>query len=89
MASQYGVGEEKEWEIDNAMDFIDLKKACSKHCFSLPKIDLLVDATSGHQLLSFLDAFFGYHHIKLEPKDEEKIVFVIDQKDFLLPNDVV
>ena len=41
------------------MDFTDLNKACPKDSFPLPCIDQLVDATVGHKLLSFMDAYFG------------------------------
>ena len=47
------------------MDFIDLNKACPKDSFPLPIIDQLVDATSGHALLSFMDAYSGYSQIPI------------------------
>ena len=43
------------------MDFTDLNKTCYKDSFPLPRIDQLVDATSGHALLSFMDAYSGYN----------------------------
>ena len=43
------------------VDFIDLNKACLKNSFPLPRIDQLVDTTSGHALLSFMDAYSGYN----------------------------
>lgn len=42
------------------VDFTDLHKACPKNCYPLPMIDQLVDSTSGHALLSFMDVFSGY-----------------------------
>ncbi|XP_074352841.1 uncharacterized protein LOC141691993 [Apium graveolens] len=39
------------------VDFTDLNKACPKDSFPLPRIDQLVDATAGHALLSFMDAY--------------------------------
>lgn len=39
------------------MDFTDLKKACPKDSYPLRRIDQLVDSTTGHRLLSFMDAF--------------------------------
>ena len=45
------------------IDYTDLNKACPKDSFPLPKIDQLVDDTSGHKLLSFMDAFLGYNQI--------------------------
>ena len=61
------------------MDFTDLNKACPKDCYPLPKIDLLVDATVGHSLLSFMDAYSGYNQIRMHPDDEEKTSFITDQ----------
>lgn len=48
-----------KWRI--CIDYIDLNKACPKDSYPLPSIDQLIDFTAGHLLLSFLDAFFGYH----------------------------
>lgn len=39
------------------IDYSDLKKACPKDYYPLPNIDQLIDATAGHELLSFMDAF--------------------------------
>ncbi|KAJ4715114.1 Retrovirus-related Pol polyprotein from transposon opus [Melia azedarach] len=46
-----------KWRM--CVDFTDLNKACPKDSFPLPRIDQLVDATAGHELLSFMDAFSG------------------------------
>ncbi|XP_073138405.1 uncharacterized protein [Henckelia pumila] len=40
------------------------------------RIDQLVDSTAGHELLSFLDAYQGYHQIPLAKEDKEKVSFV-------------
>ena len=45
----------EKWKV--CIDFIDLNKTCPKNPFPLPKIDQLIDATSGHQRMSFLDTF--------------------------------
>ena len=42
----------------------------------MPRIDQLVDATTSHPRISFLDAFQGYHQIPLALEDQEKTVFV-------------
>ena len=52
---------------------------CPKDSFPLPKIDLIVDATSKHELLSFMDAFSGYHQIKMHLPDVEKTLFIIER----------
>ena len=51
------------------VDFIDLNKACPKDSYPLTRIDTLVDSTTRHQLLSFMDAFSGYNQIKMEKAD--------------------
>nr|GMC63217.1 uncharacterized protein LOC109179160 [Ipomoea batatas] len=43
------------------IDYINLNKACPKDLFPLPHITRLVDKTAGCALLSFMDAFRGYH----------------------------
>ena len=42
----------------------------------MPRIDQLVNATVGHPLMNFLDAFQGYHQIPLALDDQEKTAFV-------------
>ena len=61
------------------VDFTDLNKACPKDSFPLPRIDQLVDATSGHEILSFMDAFSGYNQIRMNPTDEEATSFITDK----------
>ncbi|GFS40362.1 hypothetical protein Acr_00g0068110 [Actinidia rufa] len=39
-------------------------------------IDQLVDSTSGHARMSFLDAYTGYHQITLHGPDQEKTAFM-------------
>ena len=43
------------------VDYTDLNDACPKDSFPLPRIDHIVDASAGQGMLSFLDAFSGYH----------------------------
>ena len=58
------------------IDFTDLNKACPKDSFPLPHINMLVDATAGHELLSFMDTFSGYNQILMHPNDQEKTTFI-------------
>ena len=44
--------------------------------FALPRIDQIIDATAGCERLSFLDAYSGYHQIKMAVKDQEKMAFI-------------
>ena len=62
--------------------FTDLNKACPKDSFPLPHIDMMVDATAGHELLSFMDAFSGYNQILMHPEDQEKTSFVTERGIF-------
>ncbi|CAL9017943.1 unnamed protein product [Prunus brigantina] len=61
-------------------DYTDLNKACPKDSFPLPRIDQLVDATVGHELLSFMDAYSGYNHIFMDPADSEHTAFITDRR---------
>ena len=63
-----------KWRM--CVDYTDLNKACPKDCFLLPRIDQLVDSTSGHALLSFMDAFSGYNQIRMDPRDEVHTSFI-------------
>ena len=45
----------------------------------MPRIDQPVDSTTGHQLLSFIDAFSGYNKIKMDEADKEKTSFITSQ----------
>ena len=58
------------------VDFTDLNKACPKESFPLPKIDQLIDATAGHERMSFLDAYRGYHQIAMFNPDQSKTSFI-------------
>ncbi|CAL9018474.1 unnamed protein product, partial [Prunus brigantina] len=60
-------------------DYTDLNKACPKDSFPLPRIDQLVDATAGHELLSFVDAYSGYNQIFMDPADSENTAFITDR----------
>ncbi|KAL0461323.1 UNVERIFIED_CONTAM: Retrovirus-related Pol polyprotein from transposon opus [Sesamum latifolium] len=64
------------------IDFRDLNKACPKDFYPLPRIDQLVDSTSGCELLSMMDASQGYHQIMLAPKDRKKVSFITSECTF-------
>ena len=70
----------RKWRI--CVDFKDLNRVCPKDSYPFPWIDTLVDSTARHQLLSFMDAFSGYNHIRMEEADQEKTSFVTSQRLF-------
>lgn len=51
------------------VDFTDLDKVCPKDSFSLLWINTLVDFNARLELLSFMDAFFGYNQIHMYELD--------------------
>ena len=58
------------------VNYTDLNKACPADSFALPCIDQIINATAGCDRLCFLDAYSGYHHIKMAVKDQEKTTFI-------------
>jgi hypothetical protein len=58
------------------IDYTSLNKACPKDPYPLPQIDQIVDSTSGCDLLSFLDAYSGFHQIQMSREDRKHIAFV-------------
>ena len=63
-----------KWRV--YVDYTDLNEACPKDNFPLPLIDQIVDVSIRHGMLSFLDAFSGYHQILMHPPDAEKTTFI-------------
>ncbi|KAL2480197.1 RT RNaseH 2 domain-containing protein [Abeliophyllum distichum] len=66
-------------KMRTCIDFSNLNQACPKDSFPLPRIDQLVDTTSGHKLLSFMDAYSGYNQISMYPPDEDHTSFITDK----------
>jgi hypothetical protein len=58
------------------VDFTDLNKACPKVPFLLLRIDQIVDSTTRCELLCFLDAYSGYHQIKMKESDQLTTSFI-------------
>jgi hypothetical protein len=47
------------------IDYTSLNKSCPKDEYPLPRICQIIDSTTSCELLSFLDAYSGYHQINL------------------------
>ena len=56
-----------KWRL--CIDYTDNNKACPKDPLPLSCIDQIVDSTAGCDLLSFLDAYSGYHQIFMMKED--------------------
>ena len=69
-----------KWRL--CINFTDINRACPKDSFPLPRIDLIVDATADHELLSFMDAFSDYNQISMDPVDQEKTLFITGQRTY-------
>jgi hypothetical protein len=63
-----------KWRM--CVDSTGLNKACPKVPYPLPRIDQIVDSTAGCETLSFLDAYSGYHQIKIKESDQLATSFI-------------
>jgi hypothetical protein len=71
------------------VDYTNLTKACPKVPFPLPRIDQIIDSTPGCEILCFLDAYFGYHQIKMKESDQLAISFITPFGMFSLRDDAI
>ena len=76
MGRQRRPSSEKEGRVRMCVDYRDLNKASPKDDFPLPHIDILVDNTANHALLSFMDGYAGYNQILMAEEDMEKTTFI-------------
>ena len=51
----------KDDKVRVCVNYRDLNKASPKDDFPLPHIDMLVDSTAGHSMLSFMDGISRYN----------------------------
>ena len=65
----------KNGELRVCIDFKDLNKAIPMDGYLMPIADLLVDAASGHKVISFMDDNAGYNQIFMVEEDVPKIAF--------------
>ena len=64
------------------VDYMGRNKACPKDPFPLPRIDQVVDSTSGCKTLCFLDAYSGYHQIMMKEFDQLMTSFITPFRSF-------
>ena len=65
----------KNGQLRICVDFRDLNEACPKDDFPLPVTELMIDSTTGHEALSFMDCTAGYNQIQMAPEDQEATAF--------------
>ncbi|KAL6337991.1 hypothetical protein AAG906_007791 [Vitis piasezkii] len=68
----------KDDKVRVCVDFRNRNKASLKDDFSFPHIDMLIDSTTGHSMLSFMNGFFGYSQILMASEDMEKTSFITE-----------
>ncbi|KAM2179414.1 hypothetical protein ACFX1R_034391 [Malus domestica] len=61
------------------VDYTNLNKGCPNDSFPLPIINRLIDSTVGCELLSFMDAYSGYHQILMKPPNQKHTAFITDR----------
>ena len=59
----------KNKELRMCVDYTGLNKTCPKDPFALPRINQVINSMVGSELLCFLDAYSGYHQIKMRVSD--------------------
>lgn len=64
------------------VDFTDLNKVYPKDPYLLSYIDRLIERASRFCLLSFMDAYFGYNQIQMNPLDAPKMKFMTNRRNF-------
>src|ERR671936_916968 len=68
--------EKKKGKMRMCVYYTSLNKACPKVPFPLPRIDQIVDSTAGCEVLSFLDAYSGYHQIRMKESGQLTTSFI-------------
>jgi hypothetical protein len=59
----------KNGKLKICVDFRKFNVATKKDPYSLPFIDEVINIVTGHEVYTFLDGFFRYHHISIVSKD--------------------
>ncbi|GJU60762.1 reverse transcriptase domain-containing protein [Tanacetum coccineum] len=61
------------WRV--CIDYRKLNDATRKDHFPLPFLDQMLERLAGNEYYCFLDGFFGYFQIPIDPQDQEKTTF--------------
>ena len=79
LASQHCLGKEGKWKIEDMRRLHEPKQGLHKGQLSLPRLNRLMDSTTGYKLLIFKNAFSRYNQIKMAEEDQEKTTFITSQ----------
>nr|GEX55843.1 reverse transcriptase domain-containing protein [Tanacetum cinerariifolium] len=61
------------WRV--CIDYRKLNKATRKDHFPLPFMDQMLERLTGNEYYCFLNGFYGYFQIPIDPRDKEKTTF--------------
>ncbi|GJZ87668.1 reverse transcriptase domain-containing protein [Tanacetum coccineum] len=61
------------WRV--CIDYRKLNDATHKDHFPLPSMDQMLERLAGNEYYCFLDGFYGYFQIPVDPKDQDKTTF--------------
>ncbi len=64
-------------------NFNKLNAITKKDPYSLPFTNEVINIVLGHEIYTFLDGYFGYHHISITLEDQYKTTFVINWGAFI------
>ncbi len=73
----------KNGKLKICVDFRKLNVATKKDPYPLPFTNEVINIVAKHEVYTFLNGFFGYHHISIASKDKYKIAFVTDLGAFV------
>ena len=65
----------KNGKLRVCIDYRNLNSATPKDECHIPVVDLLVDRSAGHSIMSMMDGHSGYNHICISKEDIHKITF--------------
>nr|GEX69485.1 reverse transcriptase domain-containing protein [Tanacetum cinerariifolium] len=68
------------WRV--CIDYRNLNEATRKDHFPLPFMDQMLKRLTGNQYYCFLEGFFGYFQIPIDPKDQVKTTFTCPYETF-------
>jgi hypothetical protein len=73
----------EKWETRNLCGFQKIECSNKKNPFPLPFINEVLNIVVGCEAYSFLDGYFWYNHISINPKYKYKTIFGTDWGTFI------